>query len=238
MYFGQAEFELRCEWGLAGLAALLPGSDVCIIVDVLSFCTCVDIAVGNGALVYPYRFDEGSAQGYADERGARLARRGRTAEGGYSLAPASLLGIPAGTRLVLPSPNGATLSLATGALPTFAGCLRNASAVARAAQQLGRRISVIAAGERWPDGGLRPALEDQLGAGAIIAALGGRCSPEAAAAEQAFLGARPELEHVLARCGSGQELIGRGFSADVALAAAHDQSRVVPVLRDGAYRAA
>ncbi len=43
------------EWGLAGVEALAPHSDVMIIVDVLSFTTCVDIAIGRGGVVYPYR---------------------------------------------------------------------------------------------------------------------------------------------------------------------------------------
>ena len=52
--------------------------------------------------------------------------------GPSSLSPVSLLGIPAGTRLELASPNGATVTLAVagaGAV-VLAGCLRNASAVA------------------------------------------------------------------------------------------------------------
>src|SRR4051794_3969764 len=124
MYFDQGAYQVRCEWGLAGLTHLLPTSDVIIIVDVLSFSTCVDVAVGRGGVVYPYRFRDEGAVGYAESVGALLAESRRNAAG-YTLSPASLQTLPTGTRLVLPSPNGSTLTLATGGVPTFAGCLRN-----------------------------------------------------------------------------------------------------------------
>lgn len=235
MFFEQPDVEIRCEWGVHGIAALQPTTDVFIIVDVLSFSTCVDIAVSRGAVVFPYQRRDESAIAYAEAQAAVLASRERTPSAGYSLAPTSLLSIPAGTRLVLPSPNGSTLSLATGSAPTLAGCLRNAAAVAQAARSYGPRISVIAAGERWPDGSLRPAVEDWIGAGAIIAQLVGTRSPEAALAEHAFLAARSELMAYLQRCGSGRELIGRGFAADVALAGAYNESSSAPILSNAAY---
>jgi 2-phosphosulfolactate phosphatase len=212
-------------------------SDVLIIVDVLSFTTCVDIVVSRGAILFPYRHTLDSLPAFATTKDALFAAPGRQQGASYSLSPASLINIPHGTRLVLPSPNGSTLSLATGAVPTIAGCLRNAQAVAARAVQIGQRISVIAAGERWQgSGSLRPAVEDFIGAGAIIAHLAGAPSPEAQTAVAAFRSAQPDLPAVLRRCSSGQELVGRGFTADVSLAAQLNVSRTAPLLQDGAYR--
>ena len=164
----QSEFDIRCEWGLHGVELLAPISDVVVIVDMLSFSTCVDIATANGAAVFPCRFNDDSARDYAQARGALLAgRRGSASQ--YSLSPAGLLGIPAGARLVLPSANGSTLSLATGTTPTVAGCLRNSRSVAAYAGRIGRPVAVIPCGERLDDGSLRPAVEDLIGAGATAA---------------------------------------------------------------------
>lgn len=235
MFWDQEPFDIRCEWGSAGVTHLAPLSDVVIIVDVLSFSTCVDIAVSNGAVVYPYPSKDAGASHYAQENNALLASRERTTTNDYSLSPSSLLRLPAGTRLVLPSPNGSALSLATGQASTFAGCLRNARAVAEGAQQQGKRITVIAAGERWPDGSVRPAIEDLFGAGAIIQHLTGARSPEAIVAQRAFEDAQATLESYLQQCSSGRELIERGFQDDVGLAAALDVSVCAPILRAGAY---
>jgi 2-phosphosulfolactate phosphatase len=234
MVFDQQPFDIRCEWSLAGLRHLAENSVAVVIVDVLSFSTCVDIAVSRGAVVYPYRWRDASAAAYAQSLGAVLAERRRHTPG-YSLSPASLLHVPTGTRLVLPSPNGAALSTLAGQLPTFAGCLRNARAVAAVLPALGRCISLIPAGERWEDGSLRPAFEDLLGAGAIIRQLPGTRSPEAAVAEAVFLHFQHDVRACLQQCGSGRELISLGFADDVALAAALDASDCVPVLTEGAY---
>lgn len=237
MTFDQAEFEVRCEWGEKGVLQLAPISDVVIIVDVLSFSTCIDIANSCGAIVFPYQWKDASAQAFAQSIDAELAgQRGSH----YSLSPASLLSIHPETRLVLPSPNGSSLSLATGTTPTLAGCLRNCHAVALAAMNYGRRIAVIPAGEKWHDGSLRPAFEDLVAAGALISYLvsnhsANHLSPEAQLAVAAYQGVWQSIADLIKQSGSGKELIERGFEQDVELASAINVSSCVPTLVDGAY---
>ena len=236
MVYAQTPFDIRCEWGEKGVEQLAPSSDAVIIVDVLSFSTCVAIAVHNGAVVYPFHSKTIAPEVYAESKNALLATKQRQAEG-YSLAPSSLINIPAQTRIVLPSPNGSTLSTMTGTRPTFAGCLRNAAAVATAAQSLGKRVSVIPAGERWfSDFTLRPAMEDWIGAGAIIHCLRGTKSIEAQAAETIFLQFRDSLFACFEQIGSGRELIEKGFPEDVRLASELNVSVVAPRLVDSAYQ--
>ncbi len=237
MYFDQTHYYLRFEWGERGIEAIAPASDVVLITDVLSFSTCVAVATARGALVYPFA-GAGAAE-FAQSRGAHLAAHDRQSAA-YSLSPRSLLALPAGSRLVLPSANGSPLTLAARAAAPeaviMAGCWRNARAVASAAARLGRRIAIIAAGERWPaDGSLRPAVEDLMGAGAIIDHLPGSRSPEAEIAVAAFQAAQPDLPGFLARSSSGRELIERGFAEDVALAAELDADACVPRLMEGNY---
>jgi 2-phosphosulfolactate phosphatase len=234
----QSEYDIRCEWGQRGIDMLAPISDVVIIVDVLSFSTSVDIAVGRGAVVYPYLWRYERAAAFAESVGAELALPERRKDK-YGLAPSSLVNISAGTRLVMPSANGAALSMNPFSKPLLAGCLRNAKAVARAARKRGRSIAIIPAGEMLKDGdGRRPAFEDLVGAGAIAANLGGGTSPQADAAASAFRQARGDLENWLSACESGRELIERGFPEDVALAAQLDVSECAPELVDKAFVAA
>ena len=234
MIFDQSEFDLRCEWGKQGVDKLAAISDVVIIVDVLSFSTCVEIATNNGAIIFPYRWKDESAADYAKSLNAQLASK-REEGDRFSLSPASLLDIPARTKLVLPSPNGASLTLCTGQTPTLAGCLRNCEAIAHFAQSYGTRIAVIPAGERWEDGSLRPAFEDLIGAGAILSYLKGRLSPEAKSAVAAFENLNDHLLTALRECSSGKELIARGFTADIELAAAMNTSSCVPLFTHNAY---
>lgn len=233
--------DIRLEWGPEGVAALGADCAVLVVVDVLSFCTTTDLVLGSGGRVLPVRWRDRRGEEAAKARGAILA-----GESDWTLRPSSVTEIPSGTLLALPSPNGATLcdTAATTGAHVLAGCLRNASAVAARAAELadGRPIGVIPAGERWgidmrteakTFGPLRPCVEDQLGAGAIVAALDGygRLSAEArlaAAAAKAI-----DIAEALTECSSGRELAAAGHANDVKLAAMRDTSGTVPVLRNG-----
>jgi 2-phosphosulfolactate phosphatase len=186
----------------------------------------------------PYRWKDASAEAYARSKGALLAGPRGTSDG-YSLSPASLESIRNGEALVLPSPNGSTLSLAAAETTAlYCACLRNAHAVAARVGSLAQRITVVAAGEQWDDGSLRPCLEDLLGAGAVIAGLGGTLSPEAELAVAAFERFRRDLYDAVRDCVSGRELVERGFVRDIEIAAKYGVSDAVPVFRGDRFSAA
>jgi 2-phosphosulfolactate phosphatase len=240
--FTQRPFGVCLEWGERGAQVLAPTVDVLIIVDVLSFTTAVDVATARGATVFPYRSRDAAAATFADHIKAVLAvdRLRVSADHPFSLSPTTLVNVSPGTRLVLPSLNGAEISLLAAGLGPIvvAGCLRNAAAVANAARTTGGRIGVIPAGERWRDGALRPAFEDLVGAGAIISHLPPNSwSPEAEASVFAFRNAASTLQDTLHACVSGRELSAMGFARDVAIAGVLDASTTVPTLSSGAYEA-
>jgi 2-phosphosulfolactate phosphatase len=253
-------FHLQFEWGPNGLARLGPGAAGVVIVDVLRFTTAVSVAVDRGATVLPYPWADDGAQTYAAQHNALLAGAGPDGSGGarWSLSPVDLARLRPGTRLVLPSPNGS--ALAYGArehaphAAVLAGCLRNASAVAHeVAESLSRGpVVVVGAGERWGTAAtpgdrhgasaLRPAVEDLLGAGAVLRALRvltgvapDRVSPEARAAMAAFDEARDDLPGWLLASTSGRELVARGRHDDVVVAAALDVEAIAPVLVRAAF---
>ena len=181
--FDQHRYQVRFEWGAAGLARLAP-ADVVVIVDVLPSTEAMDDRNGADRIA-------------AAAAGARVVR----------------------------------------------GDIRTATAVAREvlAEQTRRAartsIAVIAAGEDVGEDGIRVTVEDLLGAGAVIDALGvlgiDHTSPEAAAACEAFRGLRPALRHLLAASGSGLALSAVGRRDEVLAAAVVDSSSEVGSLSEG-----
>ncbi|MFE1666217.1 2-phosphosulfolactate phosphatase [Microbacterium sp. P02] len=207
--FDQHAYQVRFEWGVDGLRRLA-ASDVIVVVDVLRFSTSVTDAAARGASV------------------ALSDARATSINGAAVAAAAAERGGP--SALVL------------------AGCLRNASAVARAIldEQVRRgartSVAVVAAGElvsREPSAPVRFAIEDQLGAGAIIDALAVRgidhSSPEAAIAGESFRALRRAARHLVSASGSGRELAAAGHGEDVSRAAQVDADTAVAVLRAGVF---
>lgn len=216
--FDQSRYQVRLDWGADALARLAP-ADVVVVVDVLRFSSTVAarVAAGESAPLDAATRASGAAGAATGEPGADGA-----------------------TVVAVASERVSALVLLGG--------LNNAAAVAAAVaaeqQRRAQRTSValIPAGVRAAGdqpSGTRFAVEDLLGAGAIIDALGAlgldHTSPEAAVAGEAFRGLRGAMRHLLTASGSGQDLIDRGCGDDVLAAAALDSVEVAPVLRGGVF---
>lgn len=246
---------VRFDWGLDGALAVASGADVAVVVDVLSFTTAVSVALDAGTEVLPYRWADDTAAAFAQRHDAVLARpRSGAGAGDVSLSPVSIRAASGVRRLVLPSPNGSTicwhLAEELGVPTVLAASLRNAAAVARwVADRPGagrRTVAVVAAGERWPGGGLRPAVEDAWGAAAVLRgllggpgddAVDGRPAEDASPEARTVAGLAPhgDVATALAGCATGRELTADGYAGDVRVAAEVDASRVVPRLVDGRF---
>jgi 2-phosphosulfolactate phosphatase len=238
--YAQDGYRVGFDWGPVGAAAV-PGALVAV-VDVLSFTTAVTVATDLGIDVYPYRWRDETAVAYAKQYDAHLAvGRSEAGPGDVSLSPVTIRQAQGIERLVLPSPNGSTIcrQLSDSGATVLAVSLRNRLAAAewvneRLAADPHLKVVAIAAGERWKDGSLRPAVEDLWGAGGFLAALDlDGFSPEARAAAAAYRDAESDLQTLLHDCAGGRELTQYGFPEDLAIAAELDSSRSVPVLQDG-----
>ncbi|MGJ9412850.1 2-phosphosulfolactate phosphatase [Aeromicrobium sp. CF4.19] len=242
---GQLGHSVRFEWGRTGGLVVGERADVAVVVDVLTFTTTLTLAVERGTVVVPHPQDEPDLAAVAAQQGAVLAGDRGSGTDQPTVAPSSIVASDPVDRLLLPTRDGAGLcaDLQSVATTVVAAGLRNAAAVAswiaREHDPQEAVVAVVAAGGRWADGSLRPALEDLWGAGAVLAALEDHewpgLSPEAAQAADAYrLVAGREREHLLA-CASGQELAVAGHAGDVDLAAAVGASRVVPLLSDRGF---
>ncbi|MGO8875736.1 MAG: 2-phosphosulfolactate phosphatase [Acidimicrobiales bacterium] len=232
------------EWGASGARALAPSCATLVVVDVLSFTTTVCVAAGFGTEVLPCA-DERAARQLADATGAELAvsRHEADERRPWSLSPASLLTAPRVARLVVASPNGGAISAAGAGpgKPVIAACLRNVTAVVtwllgHGFGEASRPVAVVAAGERWSDGSLRPAIEDLFGAGLVLAGLaegGVSISAEATVAAHSVAGLSPlQLADLVRASTSGVELKVAGYGDDVEMAVEGDADAVVPMMAE------
>lgn len=245
--------QLHVEWGQAAALLAVGRGDAVVIVDVLSFSTTVSLAVDRGAAILALSRLEieelGGPHTVAARFDAEVAGRRDDTSARFTLSPTSASRVNDGDRLVLTSLNGAlAVAAARGGAPVLAGSLRNAQGAATASKRLldrgvVRRVTLVACAEHWSSvaeaEGMRPALEDWLGAGAIAAHLrdlGARLSTEATAAAATFEAiGTAGLEACLMGCVSGRELRANGFVEDVMLASEVDVATTVPVVADDGF---
>ncbi len=241
--FNQHPHRVRFDLGWRGAREAAARGDAIVVVDVLRFSTAVAAAVAQGVAIYPCPLD-GDADAIAAQHGAEVAGRAWDDPARFSLSPGSFADAPVGMRVVLSSLNGAMCAVAAErGSHVFTGALVQASAVASAVRELldttTLTVTVLACGERWQqpsdDGALRFAVEDYLGAGAILTRIARDLSPEAEVCAAAFADAEPRLSPIIGDCASGRELRARGRDQDVRDASTIDAYDVVPVLRDGCF---
>lgn len=215
-----------------GLRAALARGDLPVIVDVLRFSSTVTTAVANGFTVLPAPT--------ADE-GRRLA--GETGAVRRSLSPLDYVNPRDPAEIVLVSPNGAALASAVPpGVEGFFACFLNARSAARRlagiARAGGRGISLVAAGEVAEDqeADLRTrrfAIEDHLGCGAVLDALGGDLDEAAGACLEDYRRSKHRLAALVADSPSGAYLAARGRTADLVHCLQQDLYDALPVVRAG-----
>lgn len=241
--FTQDDFPVRLLWGPNGARAAAERRDVLVIVDVLRFSSAVAFAVESRVDLYPA--GPGEENELAGRYDAAIAKHSMDADavGGFSLSPSSFDHAESGHRVVISPVNGAACARLASRVPQLlAAGLVNAAAVGRVVNEFVARssVTILACGERWndhgEDGDLRFALEDYLGAGAVLSRIEARMSPEAEVCRAAFEASRNNIRGLLWECASGRELREKGLSEDVDRCSALDVLGVAPVLREGCFR--
>ncbi len=159
----------------------------------------------------------GSIWGIVPERSGRIEHGGKTV----------FMSTTNGTRALI---------AAAGAGAVLTGALVNASAVARQLQKFGMDVTLLCAGT-----GGEFALEDVVGAGAVLDALGAVAKVECASdrarmAGEFFRSARCNLREVLADSIGGRNVLAVGLGADIDFASRLDAVGVVGVVRSGPLR--
>jgi len=241
--------DVHVEWGPVAARLAAARGDAIVIVDVFSFSTTLTLAAERGLACHVYSGPELAAQGGAAAVAARLGAvcavgKRDARPGAISLSPASVRSAElAADRVLFSSLNGALVVASSDRAPRLAiGCLRNPRAVAACAAEWLRqgeanRVTIVACGEQWSSvstaEGMRPCLEDHLGAGAIADALAGQGAALSAVAWAAAAVFRQRHDLDLTSLVGARELIAAGFAEDVTLAGELDVSEAVPVRADG-----
>jgi 2-phosphosulfolactate phosphatase len=211
------------------------------VVDVLRATTTIATALANGAAgVIPVAEPEDAiALGHRLGRDRVLFCGERDSVGieGFDLdnSPASFTpGAVAGKTLVMTTSNGTrALRGVAGAASVRAAALVNRDAVAAALAEESGDVAIVCAGEAHGF-----ALEDAIGAGALVDALLARdrdveLLDGARAAALLYRAVAARLPEAVASADHAQALAEKGFAADVARSAELDVLQIAPALRDG-----
>ena len=242
-----ADLNYRCriDWGRRGARRAAARGDIMVIVDVLSFSSMVATALHNNISIYPCTMKDDTVELARRIGGeAAVGRKDVPQKGRFSLSPLTYSPGAAGSKVIVASPNGATCCrFADQASYLFCGGLLNARSVAEEISRIltdsDLAVTIIACGERekepGEDGPIRFAVEDYLGAGAILSEIEFEKSPDAMVCEAAFLNSRDNLSEIIRTCPSGVELRDCGFGEDVSYCANLNIFDIVPVLENGFF---
>jgi 2-phosphosulfolactate phosphatase len=196
-------FDINCCWGFKLDAKVIFSYDVCIIVDVLSFSTSLDL------LLHTKQNTENI------------------------LASTHLIRKFSSKKLKITSPVGLPQQLKLHKKPVLVGCMRNARAVARIARQLGNTVLVIPMGDKLSEEEFKTCSEDFIAAGAIISYMKGTRSPESKAAQDIYNSSKGDIEEMVKLSSSARQMILKGFSTEVDQACQFNKSKHVPLLEKG-----
>lgn len=203
MKFVEPEFDIHCSWGFKLVEDVMIQYDVCIIVDVLSFSTSLDLLIN------------------AKEN---LQNEPPSVDFVHHLTLQNL---------VIPSPVGLPFQINLPQKPVLAGCLRNARAVARTAMQLGDKVLVIPVGDKLSEEEFKTCSEDFIAAGAIISYMKGSRSAESNAALDIYNSSKGNIEEMVKLSSSARKMILQGFLAEVEQACQYNKSKNAPLLEEG-----
>ncbi len=234
------------DWGVFGVQQAVRRGDIIIVVDVLSFSTSVAIAVKNSAFIFPAKSDE-DAMNLKDQFRTEISvkRNEVPSKGKFSLSPATYYEIEPETKITLLSPNGATCTRQIdNSRSVFCGALVNCSTVAEAAfneaVKQNNNITVVACGERLKGSDdiykIRMAVEDYLGAGAILSKIPLPKTAESIVCENAYGKLANHVPDLIWKCESGVELRAMNFGNDIHIATNLNSIPVAPIYKNGFYQ--
>ncbi len=200
MTHGQTQYQIRFDWGLEGASDIGVGADVIVVVDVLSFCTAVDLGLSAGLQVVP------------------LAAEGGKPTGGAAVAAA----LSSSSALVVAGSLRNRRAIADWALAQQGDKGDRFTVAVIAAGEPGEKGGIRFCVEDLLGAG---AVIDALADVGID-----YCSPEAATASAAFTGLSNATGHLIGASAGGRELAAHGRRPDVDVAIDLDVSSLVPIL--------